>query len=99
MLYNYFKARFKSKLDGFGRKRLELEKKRLKDVTDNKLRRCEGNNPNEMCKYYHKPEIPFMEELKSIQNRKMQLWVCYVTSIDSCYLLKYAHAHDYLLST
>ena len=70
MLYNHFKARFESKLDGFGRKRLELEKKILKDVTDNQLRRCKGNNLKEMCKYYHKPEIPFMEELKSIQNRK-----------------------------
>ena len=70
MLYNYFKARFESKLDAFGRKRLELEKKRLKHVADNKLRRCKGKNIKEMCKYYHKPEIAFIEELKSIQNKK-----------------------------
>ena len=70
MLYNYFKARFKSKLNAFGRKRLELEKKRLKHVADNKLRRCKGKNIKEMCKYYHKPEIAFIEELKSIQNEK-----------------------------
>ena len=80
MLYDYFKARFESKLDGFGRKRLELEKKRLKDVTDDKLRRCKGNNPKEMCKYYHKPEIAFIEELKSIQKKKsLQLLVDKIT--------------------
>ena len=74
MLYDYFKSRFKSKLEAFGQRRLELEKEILRNISDNTLLRCKQVPLEKYCEYFNKGELKFLDELRETQrNRSLQL--------------------------
>ena len=70
MLYDYFKTRFKSKLEAFGQQRMEEQKTILRDITDSTLVGCKEESFKNVCKYINKYENPFLKKLQQIQKQK-----------------------------
>ena len=70
MLYNYFKDRFETKLDTFGRQRLEYEKEVLRNLSDITLNMCKQEPVASVCQYFNKGEMKFLDELREIQRYK-----------------------------
>ena len=70
MLYNYFKDRFVTKLDKFGRQRLEYEKEVLRNLSESTLHRCKQKPVANFCQYFNKGEIEFLDELRENQRNK-----------------------------
>ena len=70
MLYDYFKDRFMTKLDVFGKLRLENEKQVLRTITDTTIKRCNENIADNFCQYFRKGELKFLDELRDLQTSK-----------------------------
>ena len=72
-LYDYFKKKFLLRLEEIGRRRLEDEKRLLRNFTAKILRQCQERKPMSrpnICNYISKGEISFLEEVRNIQREK-----------------------------
>ena len=82
MLYDYFKDRFMTKLDRFGKQRLENEKQVLRTITDTTIKRCNENIADNFCQYFRKGELKFLDELRDLQtNKSLKLLNSYDNSL------------------
>ena len=70
MLYDYFKIRFKSKLEAFGQQRMEYEKLMLRGLSNTTLMRCKKEPREKFCEYFNKGELKFLDELRETQRNK-----------------------------
>ena len=70
MLYEYFKEQFLQKTAEFGHEKLAHEKKVLRNLSERTLRKCKKQNADEVCKYFEKGEIDFLEEVRENQTNK-----------------------------
>ena len=82
MLYDYFKDRFMTKLDRFGKQRLENEKQVLRTITDTTIKRCNENIADNFCQCFRKGELKFLDELRDLQtNKSLKLLNSYDNSL------------------
>ena len=71
-----------TKLDVFGKQRLENEKQVLRTITDTTIKRCNENIADNFCQYFRKGELKFLDELRDLQtNKSLKLLNSYDNSL------------------
>ena len=87
MLYDHFKNKFLMKLKTFGRQRLELERKRMREASNEMRQKCRDGYSDPICDNLQKGENQFLDELRQRQtiksNKLLKSRMNYSTAKDS----------------
>ena len=76
VLYNHYQTQFKKKVKSFGRKKMDIEKEKMRSVLSKAISQCgqlEKNTPhdtNNFCNNYEKDEIIMIDEVRNAQRIK-----------------------------